>query len=209
MKNIIEKDNKLWMKCPLVMLPTNKETYLVQVNPNVLRLSISIYPEQLKGFIEQGSKFQHLYILSDEEIKEDEYYLGEDNNIYCLVTTVNFNGKKIISTNNSELNDKGISEIPQSFIQEFIKDKGKGYDEILIEVVMRTFNNIVSKPQYYYEIQLSSNNEVNIIMENVDNWDLIHNRYLDYVVIHNKQVGVVNLIKWLKENYNLPTKIEK
>ena len=46
-------------------------------------------------------------------------------------------------------------------------------------------------------------------MENVDDWDLIHNRYLDYIVIHNKQIGVVNLIKWFKLNYNPPIKINK
>jgi hypothetical protein len=37
------------------------------------------------------------FIVSDEEIKYNEYYIGEDNHIYCLTTKVNPNGKKLIA----------------------------------------------------------------------------------------------------------------
>jgi hypothetical protein len=65
---------------------------------------------------------QHIYIISDEEIKFDEYYLGEDSNIYCLVSGVNYNGKKIILTTDQELIEEGIQAIDDEFLEWFVKN---------------------------------------------------------------------------------------
>jgi hypothetical protein len=65
---------------------------------------------------------QNIYITSDEEIKEDEYYLGQDNNIYCLVTSVNFKGKKIILTTDGDLIKEGVQSIDDEFLQWYIKN---------------------------------------------------------------------------------------
>ena len=240
MKNILELEGKFWRECSLAMLPTCKlpikgdlllrhiwkntrnECYsLWQFDEAVTIEDTFQYRTLNSTFRDVASSFvpQHLYILSDEEIKEGDWYYNYDYNCIrkCVEINKEFiknalyyennstvfdystNCKKIIAATNPELTfeSKGIftdikyinklPQIPQSFIQEFIKDKSKSYDEI----------------------QLSSNNEVNIIMDNVDDWDEIHNRYLDYIVIHNKQIGVVNLIKWFKLNYNPPIKINK
>ena len=56
-------------------------------------------------------KGYHIYITSDEEIKKDEYYLGDDNHIYNLVTSVNNNGKKIILTTDPALIADGVQAI--------------------------------------------------------------------------------------------------
>ena len=70
---------------------------------------------------------------------------------------------------------------------------------------MRTFNNIVSEPQYYYEIQLYSNNEVNI-MPVGNGWDEIISEYY----LNNVSIGDLDpILKYLKEKYNPPTKINK
>jgi hypothetical protein len=63
-----------------------------------------------------------LYITSDEEIKEDEYYLGGDNYIYNLTTSVNSNGKKIVLTTNTELIEEGIQPIDDEFLEWFVKN---------------------------------------------------------------------------------------
>ncbi|CAB4175206.1 hypothetical protein UFOVP1247_92 [uncultured Caudovirales phage] len=65
---------------------------------------------------------QHIYITNGEEIKKDEFYLGDDNHIYCLCTTVNSNGKKIILTTNEELIDEGIQPIGDEFLNWFVNN---------------------------------------------------------------------------------------
>lgn len=103
------KYNKLQM----VMLPTDKESKLVKVNDKVLQFSSMIYPEQLKGFIEQGSKYQYqyLYVLSDEPIKEGDWCLY-DNSIISFVKDWKtleslryLNAKKIIATIDESLSE--------------------------------------------------------------------------------------------------------
>jgi disulfide oxidoreductase YuzD len=73
---------------------------------------------------------QHIYITSDEEIKIDEYYLGNDNHIYCLVTTVNSNGKKIILTTDPDLIADGIQSIDDEFLEWFVKNPSCEFVEV-------------------------------------------------------------------------------
>lgn len=73
-----------------------------------------------------------IYITNDEEIKNDEYYLGNDN-IYCLVTTVNFNGKKIILTTDQDLIKNGIQAIGDDFLEWFVKNPSCENIEIVTE----------------------------------------------------------------------------
>ena len=101
------------------LIPTDKPSRL-QLNVNTKRLI-------LFNNIQSNNESAHLatqniYITSDEEIKEDEYYLGEDNNIYCLVTTVNFNGKKIILTTDQDLIKNGVQAIDDEFLEWFVKN---------------------------------------------------------------------------------------
>ena len=65
---------------------------------------------------------KELFITSDEEIKKDDYYLGDDNHIYCLCTTVNSNGKKIILTTNADYIEEGIQAIDDEFLEWFVKN---------------------------------------------------------------------------------------
>ena len=101
------------------VLKTDKPSRL-QLNVNTKRLI-------LFNNIQSNNESAHLttqniYITSDEEIKEDEYYLGQDNNIYCLVTTVNFNGKKIILTTDGDLIKDGVQAIDDEFLEWFVKN---------------------------------------------------------------------------------------
>ncbi len=69
-----------------------------------------------------GYEPHNIYITSDEEIKIDDYYLGDDNHIYCLVTTVNSNGKKIILTTDQDLIEEGVQPISDEFLEWFVKN---------------------------------------------------------------------------------------
>ncbi|MEY4573214.1 MAG: hypothetical protein RLZ10_2498 [Bacteroidota bacterium] len=97
------------------LLPTTKEQHsIIQKNTGLLLV-------QTPDKVYTGTKL-NIYITSDEEIKVDEYYLGEDNNIYCLVSSVNYNGKKIILTTDQELIEEGIQAISDEFLKWFVKN---------------------------------------------------------------------------------------
>jgi hypothetical protein len=105
------------------LLPTDKPSRLYK---QAGALSLDTISDTSKDGI---SINQHIYITSDEEIKYNEYYLGEDNHIYCLVSTVNYNGKKIILTTNPELSPDvgvtfgvGVHKIPDEFLEWFVKN---------------------------------------------------------------------------------------
>jgi hypothetical protein len=68
------------------------------------------------------AKQKNIYITSSEEIKYNDYYLGEDGLIYCLVTTVNSNGKKIILTTDQDLIKDGLQAIDDEFLEWFVKN---------------------------------------------------------------------------------------
>jgi hypothetical protein len=124
------------------VLKTDKPSRL-QLNVNTKRLI-------LFNNIQSNNESAHLatqniYITSDEEIKKDEYYLGEDNNIYCLVTTVNFNGKKIILTTDQDLIKNGVQAIDDDFLEWFVKnpsceevevERDEKYDEEIVMVTL-------------------------------------------------------------------------
>ena len=73
---------------------------------------------------------RNIYITSDEEIKKDEYYLGDDNHIYNLVTSVNNNGKKIILTTDPTLIEDGVQSIDDEFLEWFVKNSSCEFVEI-------------------------------------------------------------------------------
>ena len=251
MKNIIEKDNKLLMKCSLVMLSTDKKPikgdillrHLWKGTPNECRSlwqfdeSVTIEDvfqyRTLNGtFRDIASSFvtQHLYILSDVEIEEDDWYLSDKFVWQMKYPQWGEEGqggaKKIIITTNPELTEiiecNGtpyvfkIPKIPQSFIQEFVKNQGKGYDEVLVEMEEKCCGLLgtttkdtelseicmICSARSNIKLALSSNNEVNI-MTNIT-WDIIYNNYF----LQSEYNGL-SFSEWLKENYNLPTKIDK
>ena len=103
------------------LIPTDKPSVLILRQDG--KLFFTGYGGQLgkvHGLIKDVP--QHIYITSDEEIKIDDYYLGDDNHIYCLVTTVNSNGKKIILTTDQDLIADGIQAIDDEFLEWFVKN---------------------------------------------------------------------------------------
>jgi hypothetical protein len=116
------------------MLPTEKPSRLV-----IDTIENKLYYQPILHNKTVNVLTQHIYITSDEEIKEDDYYLGDDNHIYCLVTTVNSNGKKIILTTDQDLIKEGVQPIPNEFLEWFVKNPS--CEEVEIE---DWFNKILS-----------------------------------------------------------------
>ena len=87
----------------------------------------------------------NIYITSDEEIKFDEYYLGDDDNIYCLVSSVNRNGKKIILTTDQELIKDNVQKIDDKFLEWFVQNPSCEEVEVVKDLFQVNQNNPVLK----------------------------------------------------------------
>jgi hypothetical protein len=143
----------MWKKCKVVMLPTDEKATLLLTRNNKLHNTELDSPniEYL-----QGTSFQHLYILSDDEIKEEDhhnwFYHEQEGVIFinyikeesCLNNDKMMNFfkgslKKIIASTDSSLivkdttkevygksPNKLLPSIPQSFIDLFISEYNKG-----------------------------------------------------------------------------------
>jgi hypothetical protein len=108
------------------LLPTEKPSRLYK---SKITQNISMGPIDIS---QHGDATYNLiiYITSDEEIKVNEYYLGEDSNIYCLVSGVNYNGKKIILTTDQDLIADGVQAIDDEFLEWFVKNPSCEFVEI-------------------------------------------------------------------------------
>jgi hypothetical protein len=95
----------------LHLIPTNKPSKLYKVNNN---LYFEEYPNKT---VNAGN--QHIYITSDEEIKEGWSYdrmmksIGKRNNVYS---------SKIILTTDLELQKDGVQAIDDEFLEWFVKN---------------------------------------------------------------------------------------
>ena len=116
----------------------------------------------------------HLYILSDEKIKEGDWFIltfGFEKPEILQATKENIiaiksNCKKIIATTNSNLISESklmrecypysIHQIPQSFIEYFINEYNKG--NVITKVLVEVDKDI-------YKIKFNQNNEINILTE--------------------------------------------
>jgi hypothetical protein len=134
----------------VVMLPTNEKTNLFIDKGQLL-----YFPDHKRSYVEwKDVQYQHLYFLSDEEIKEGDWYIW-----WTIGTSVQFgtviqakNGMlakaaraKIIATTDSSLQDFNfdpekklgnyLPQPSQSFLEVFVKEYNKGnvIKEVMVE----------------------------------------------------------------------------
>lgn len=173
------------------MLPTNEKADIVLKKNNELLIlptgHIGTNPSKL-------TQPQHLYILSDEEIKEGDWFVGfADGSIKPFVkqadeSTVEINNwqlnkkghssnKKIIATTNKSIilperfpSFTYLPQIPQSFIEHFVKEYNKGN---VITEVMVEYESIgaYANPKYDsdYQLKINPDNTINISTSK-DSW---------------------------------------
>ena len=121
----------MFLKKELLMLPTNNKSNLKLGNNNLLVNNTLGYDSNFTN--------QHLYVLSDEEIKEGDWYLSFDihgnygkpisadynkTNEFSLKPYSNY-CKKIITTTDKSLMKIDV-ELPQSFIEKYVEEYYKG-----------------------------------------------------------------------------------
>ena len=132
----------MWKKHKIIMLPANGKSILHKFGD-----CLDMNAEKQIWHGEAKPIYQHLYILSDEEIKEGDIILTKEYGVWeyrkapCpLPYWGNSNGcKKIIATTDSSLN---LPSISQSFVKKYIEEYNKGniitdvmveYDEFVLE----------------------------------------------------------------------------
>jgi hypothetical protein len=85
------------------------------------------------AFLDELANAINIYITSDEKIKEGDYYLGDDDNIYNLLTTVVKNGRKIVLTTDQRLIKDGVQDIDDDFLKWFVKNPTCEFVEVVKE----------------------------------------------------------------------------
>lgn len=141
-------NNKHYQECDVVMLETDKaEDSLVIYKKRLWFFSGYFTQEYLKSLL---AKSYHLYILSNDEIKEGDWYCSPARIISKHNGTEKLpdNWKKIIATTENSLSIKKersgenvwtqqLPQIPKSFTEHFINEYNKGnlLQKCLVEVV--------------------------------------------------------------------------
>lgn len=116
-------------KAKVVMLPTEKE----QTPNNWLLLSpkdilhIPLAGGEYRRLIQIGWKIINLYIINDEEIKSNEWYLDKDNNSIKQnksehLLSYSQNCFKVIATTDPELN---LPKPTEGFIKKYVEKYNK------------------------------------------------------------------------------------
>ena len=145
----------------VIILPTQNKTYIGKHLENEVYLSL--YTWYLKTLnIPNERQGQHLYIITDDEIKEGDWFIYNETLLQCkevkllgksvLIITNSYNGynvdncRKIIATTDSSLNayrreDDSLTYIPQpsqQFIEKYIESYNKG--EVITDVLVEYIN---------------------------------------------------------------------
>lgn len=175
----------MWKTCQLIMLSANTKAevgeYAIMLNSTT-----GINPYLSHGIIQREQGFnikcnkQHLYITSDEKIKEEDWFIildGTSSIHQCKSVSLEYidfkdvNGfcskpsvcKKIIATTEKSLN---LPKIPQFFIENFVKEYNTGnvikevsvkYETKLERVFSHSGNRIQEKSDPFLKVNPKDN----------------------------------------------------
>jgi len=145
--------------------PSSAET-CIGVRGNIMAYHLAIHHLAL-------SKFYHLYITTDDEIKEGDWFIDlRDNNLYSEdlyvaktkseIELANRIGKKIIATTDPELN---LPQPSKEFIEEYCR--AGGIDEVDVEYGLFHDGNFKDDDETHAfkairKPRVNSNNEITI-----------------------------------------------
>jgi len=205
----------------VVMLPTtksNKDGDIVLndakiLEPNQVRLA---QLNVLTVYSDQPCTNQHLYLISDDEIKEGDWYIATDikSVIQCNKVTTYIHGgstqspkdlaKKIIATTDNSINvNYPIAEIPESFIQAYIKayNERSPITEVAVEVIIGQGQENGETTSIKEWIKTRSDNTVIIHQAKMYTRDEVVSKLLLYREFAWKRgVTLQDLTQWIQDN---------
>jgi hypothetical protein len=129
------------------LLPTEKPSKLSILNSGKLNFGAEIMSSS-------NSKPQHIYITSDEEIKEGDWCYDEYNKVVFKNTCAGTPGasKKIILTTDPDLITDGVQAIDDEFLEWFVKNPNCKFVETKVvdfEVDMGLGDECIEHGNYY------------------------------------------------------------
>jgi hypothetical protein len=180
----VQINNKPYQECDVVMLPTDKADGCLLKGFKTLQY----YPKEFftQEYLKSSNrKSEHLYILSNDEIKEVDWVYSKSLDLIYKVERLPLSAKdskKIIATTNSSLKTYNeeydprsktgrewlfLPQIPQQFIEYFISEYNKG--NVISKVLVETEPTKIRVGQYSYidseELKINQNNEISILTE--------------------------------------------
>ena len=195
-------------RAQVIMLPTGSNLEFPYIAQNVFNKQLTIVNSTFAINCELQS--QHLYIISDDEIKEGDWFINLFNNVivqahnWIYVSTC----KKIIATTDTSLEivSKGINPVyeklpqpSQQFIEQYIEsyNKGKVITDVLVE--------LKSSGLHYFNEDLRINPKDNtiIIKKLKDSWnreEVIELMKKYCIDIHRYTINSNDFNKWIEEN---------
>jgi hypothetical protein len=161
------------------LIPTDKPSrlFLNKVN-NKLLLDGDTYSNLEK--ILPSSNYQHLYVTSEEEIKEGDWFLEKAGRQYPIQWNgkekLNFHCKKIILTTDRSLD--GVQPIDDGFLEWFVKNPDCEYVETKIvefEVDLGLGDSCIERGSYYKINTPKEEPKINLEEMPKEEWDEARN----------------------------------
>jgi hypothetical protein len=211
------------MKCKVVMLATNKiQANGIQIIKNTGRLRLPITGAELRRIVNNNTNWkpQHLYLISNEEIKDGDYcvcvkkfgvlftdgtehkfnqLIKVEHEAYYQVNKTDY--KKVIATTDTTLN---LPLIPQSFIEKYVEVNDK-IDEVMVETELIESDKFWFKQfpdsvhDKHYKVKTRKDNTV-IISKVKDIWNYDeHCTDMQYYMEYCQSNSYVTPQKWLAE----------
>ena len=170
MSQLIEINGRYYQECEVVMLATDKRSNL---QLNVIHKTLFSDKE---GAEIPSQPFQHLYIVSNEEIKKGDWYvIVQDSKKGYQVATKpasieevslqnKFNCKKIVASTDKSLS---LPQPSQAFIEKYIEEYNKGnvITNVLVEYEFNQHKfmaTLCTTKEKEYNLKVDSNNTITI-----------------------------------------------
>mgnify|MGYP003424287667 FL=1 len=156
-------------KIEVVMLPTEKATPIIHIGI-MKRILFESNTSKYKGVLDKDESYQHLYFVSNEPIKEGDWFIAIDSSIQKAKANYEKldNDKKVIATTDdlrvTTFEHFGALPSPSpQFIDKFIGEYNKGnvIKEVMVEYETKyPFENELGKKQDC--LKVNKNNHITI-----------------------------------------------
>lgn len=207
-------------KTQVVMLVSEKQANIFRYQDGILQYQ----PALQYGFSQTP---QHLYFLSNDEIKEGwEGYAYKQNIVgkifkhFFTKNTWYNDAKKIIASTDKSL---GLAEPTKEWIEYFVSEYNKGniITEVMVEYEIIYIPCSCSKADHFDEcdkdckeskiLTLRTKPDNTIIISAVEEtWDDIYDKLIDWFKRNEIEPNSILTIQWLKDNnYQVPKQLEK
>jgi hypothetical protein len=201
---------KQFKKKKVVMLPTNEKAKVGMIN--LEHYNKEGFKLELIHYVTNGDGLhpQHLYITSDEEIKEGDWVYSEGLHYVFQVLVFPLSAKdakKIIATTDTSLN---LPQPSQQLIEKYIEEYNKGNQ--IKEVMVEYETTQITKQEWFQEapyrvkydvntLKVKSDNTITI-RKTKDSWNREEVRELCRLAYNlpSQDVGPFGFDKWIEEN---------